>query len=142
MAPMSLKTLFRNFNEIEFDNWHLFGLGAIYIVHLPAIISTAIIQKTKIGIECNPLPAFLFNQIGIVSALTYTTAFVYLILFTYAVSKEPHKAGKISSVVYPTVFIMMGIDSLNDILMIFNHPFAPVLFNAIMYFPSLLHIIC
>jgi hypothetical protein len=133
------KNLCKNFKETEYDNRHLFGIGALYVAHLPAMISTLLVMREAAGTECAPLAAHLFGTIGVGPAIVIQTILAGTLVIIYVWSSgELSTMGRKTAVFYSAMFILIGIDSLNDTLAVFHHPYAPVVFNMIVYIPSLL----
>ena len=107
----------------DFDIRYLWFIAIIFWVHLFAVLSTAHAIQFMDATEVSPISHLGFSTLGIVPTMALTNliglAMTMAIPFTV---KENAVLGKRTLATYSILFLLMGLDSLNDFLAITHNP--------------------
>ena len=128
----------------EFDFRYLWFIALIFWVHLFAVLSTVHAIQFMNAKEVSPISNIGFSMLGIVPTMALTTligfAMITAIPFTL---KENAKLGRKSVIGYSVLFVLIGLDSLNDFLAITHNPLHLVtlgFFNT--FFAAVPYLLC
>lgn len=101
-------------------------------LHCIASFLTLFLLDNKMGMECNPFSAGLFEAIGLGPAMAIQcivlTFILMLLPIVYRCVEKPSFA---IYVLFGIMTLFMGLDAFHDILMIMNHPASEVTLRLI-----------
>ena len=99
-----------------FDKNYLWFIGLALFFHLIAGICTINVVGNGLGYECNPAPRFLFDTVGIIPTIVFSTLVTILILIYIPYCfKENEHVGLKSAICLSFMIMIMFIDASNDI---------------------------
>ena len=117
--------------EHPFDIRYMYFISLIFIVHLPAFVITLwATDLYSIGIEAAPIASLLFHNIGTFPGMIVSQTIFLTILFYYPFSvRQNHTMTKNTTIFFSLIIVLVGLDSLSDILMWQQNPMGLPIFD-------------